>query len=154
MRHLGVAAILLKTTLMRRRLPFLALLLLGTAGLSACSTSTNPTLITPATATDVFASRIQQHGSAWRSESIPTAGSVTIQLSSVSQADAVVALSLGTINGSSCVPTQSVQTAANSAANSPQITANLAIGTYCVQVSDIGNLTTIVDFTVLVIRPY
>jgi len=152
MRHLGVAAILLKTTLMRRRLPVLALVLLGAASLSACSTTTDP--LTPATVTVVFASRIQQHGSAWRSFSVPTAGSVTVQLTSVSQADAIVGLGIGTVNGNNCVPTQSLQTAASSAANSPQITANLAVGTYCVQLSDVGNLTTIVDFTVLIVTPY
>lgn len=137
---------------MRRRLPVLALLLLGTAGLGACSTTTSP--LTPATVTLVFASRIQQNGSAWRSFAVPTAGSVTVQLTSVSQADAVVGLGIGTINGNSCVPTQSLQTAANSAANSPQITTSLAVGTYCVQLSDVGNLTTIVDFTVLIVTPY
>lgn len=138
---------------MRRRLPSLALLLLWTAGLSACGTSTSPTTITTVTTTLVFASRIQEHGSAWTSVTIPTAGSVTVQLTSVSQADAVVGLGLGTINGSSCVLSQSLQTPANSAANSPQITTTLSVGTYCVQLSDVGNLNTIVDFTILIVRP-
>ncbi len=138
---------------MRRRLPALLLALLGSTGLSACGTSTSPTVVSP-TITLSFASRIQEHGSAWRSFAVPTAGSVKVQLTSVSQANAVVGLGIGTVNGANCALSQSLQTAANSAADSPQITTTLGVGTYCVQVSDIGNLTTIVDFTVLITTPY
>jgi hypothetical protein len=152
MRHLGVAAILLKTSLMRRRLPSLALVLLWAAGLSACGTSTSPTITSP-TITLAFASRIQEHGSAWRSFTVPTAGSVTVQLTSVSQANAVVGLGIGTVNGANCVLSQSLQTAANATSNSPQITTTLSAGTYCVQFSDVGNLTTIVDFVILIVTP-
>ncbi len=137
---------------MSTRLLSAALLILVASGASACgSTVTSPTAAT--TTAFAFSSRIQENGSAWRSFTVATAGSVTLQLTSVTQGDAVLELGLGTVNGTNCVISQSIQTAPNATASSPQITANLGVGTYCVRVKDVGILTTIVDFNVVVIIP-
>ncbi len=137
---------------MCKRPIFALLLILSASGAMACgSSSTDPTA--SITTTTVFGSRIQEHGSAWRSFPVTKAGSVKIQLATVSQADAVVRLGLGTVSGTECVVSQSIDTAANNTADSPQITADLGLGTYCTKLSDIGNLTTIVDFQIYIITP-
>jgi len=137
---------------MSTRLFSAALLILAALGASACgSTATSPMVET--TTAFAFSSRIQEKGSAWRSFAVATAGTVTLQLTSVTQGDAVLELGLGTVSGTNCVISQSIQTAPNATASSPQITANVGVGTYCVRVKDIGVLTTIVDFNVVVILP-
>jgi hypothetical protein len=138
---------------MYRRLLFAGLLILSASSAIACgSSSTSPSA--DATMTISYVSRIQEHGSAWRSFTVGTAGAVTVQLTAVSQSGAVMGLGLGTVSGTTCVLSQSVQTAASSTASSPQISATLPVGTYCVKLSDIGNLTTIVDFSIAINIPY
>jgi hypothetical protein len=118
----------------------------------ACgSSSTEPEV--PTTQGVSFASRLQERGFAWKSVTVPVGGTVTLQLVTVSQADVVMRLGIGTISGSKCVLLQSVDTPANNTTNSPQLTTTLPQGTYCAQLSDIGNLTTIVDFLVVIITP-
>lgn len=104
--------------------------------------------------TTVFNSRIQEKGSAWRSIDVNKAGDVQVQLLSITQTDVVVNLAIGTIDGTQCVASQAIDTAANATASSPQITTSLAVGTYCVKVADIGNLTQTVDFSVYITQPY
>ena len=138
---------------MHRRRLFAGLLLLFVSGAAACgSSTTSPT--TGATTITTYASRIQEKGSAWRSFTVTTAGTVDLQLTAVSQVNAVMGLGLGTVSGTTCAISQSVQTAANSTASAPQISTTLAAGTYCVKVYDIGNLTSITDFVITITMPY
>jgi len=125
--------------------------MLSASALSACSS--NPTSPTATTSLN-FVSRLQEKGSAWRSFKLYTAGLVAVQFTSITQSDAVMGLGLGTFDGTNCVITNNVQTAASAAVAAPQITATLPVGNYCVKISDIGNLKTIVDFSVLVTMPY
>jgi hypothetical protein len=137
---------------MFKRSIFAALILLSVSGAVACgSSSTTPTAVL--TSQLAYVSRIQEKGSAWRSFQVLYAGSVTVQLTSVSQTDAVMGLGLGTVVGTNCSLTQQTQTAASAATSTPQITATLPVGSYCVKVSDIGNLTSYIDFTILVTYP-
>lgn len=125
--------------------------MLFVSGASACgSSTTSPDLIRITN----FVSRLQEGGSAWRSIPVITAGDVKVQFSAITQTDAVMGLGLGTVSGTNCVLNKSLETAANANADSPQITSSLAVGTYCVKLYDIGNLTTIVDFTIVVTTPY
>ena len=143
--------VLLKSHMFKRSI-LAALILLSVSGAVACgSSSTTPTATL--TTSLSYVSRIQEKGSAWRSFQVPYAGSVTVQLTSVSQTDAVMGLGLGTLSGTNCVVTQQTQTAASAAASTPQITATLPVGSFCVKVSDIGNLTSFVDFTILITYP-
>jgi len=105
------------------------------------------------TTVEQFSSRIQEKGAAWRSITVPTAGSVTLQLVSVTQTDAVVNIGIGTISGSQCVIAASVDTAANATAVAAQVTRTVPVGTYCVRIADIGNLTQLVDFTIRIEKP-
>ena len=126
------------------------LLLATLVGASACGSTTTPTVTTTV---EQFASRIQENGSAWRSINVPTAGDVTIQLVSLTQANAVGNIGIGTISGTQCVIAASVDTAANADAIAPQLTRTVPIGTYCVRIADIGNLTQLVDFTIRIEKP-
>jgi hypothetical protein len=125
------------------------LLLAALVGASACSSSTTPAVTT----TEQFASRLQEKGSAWRSVDVPTAGDLTVQLVSVTQANAVMNIGIGTIAGTQCVLASSIDTAAYADAVAPQLTRNVAVGTYCVRIADIGNLTQIIDFTISIGKP-
>ena len=128
-------------------------LLLGTlVAASACGSST-PTSPTVTTTVEQFSSRIQEKGSAWRSVNVTTAGNVMLQLVSLSQVDAVVNIGIGTISGSQCVIAASVDTAANATAVAAQVTRTVPVGTYCVRIADIGNLTQLVDFTIRIEKP-
>ena len=125
--------------------------MLFVSGASACgSTTTVPSTVRITN----FVSRLQEGGSAWRSIPVVTAGDVLVQFTAITQTDAVMGLGLGTVNGTECVLNKSIQTAANATTDAPQITSTLPVGTYCVKLFDIGNLTTIVDFTVVVTSPY
>lgn len=126
------------------------LLLATLVAAPACSSSTTPDVTTTV---EQFASRIQEKGSAWRSINVPTAGDVTLQLVSVTQANVVMNIGIGTIAGTQCVLAANVDTAANADAIAPQLTRTLAVGTYCVKIADIGNLTQIVDFTIRIEKP-
>lgn len=122
--------------------------LVATAGCGSSTTSPTAT-----TSVESFASRLQEKGSAWRSVTVATAGDVTMQLVSVTQADVVMNLGIGTISGTQCVIAASVDTAANASAIAPQLTRTVPVGTYCVRLADIGNLTQIVDFTIRIEKP-
>jgi len=127
-------------------------LLLATLAATAGCGSTTTAPIT--TTVETFASRVQEKGSAWRSVTVATAGDVTVQLVSVTQADAVMRIGFGTISGTQCVPAASIDTAANASSIAPQLTRTAAVGTYCVSIADIGNLTQLVDFSIRIERPF
>jgi hypothetical protein len=136
---------------MYKRLFFAGLLTLSVSGLIACSA--NP--VTPVFTTSIsYVGRMQEHGSVWRSFTVPSNGTVSVQLTSISQSDAVMGLALGTMSGTNCVVSQTVQTAATTTPDSAQITTTLTAGQYCAKLYDIGNLTTMIDFSILITTPY
>ena len=83
------------------------LLLATLVGASGCGSTNTPTVTTTAAH---FARRSPEQGSAWRSVNVPTAGDVTVQLVSVTQAGAVMNIGIGTISGTPCVLDASVDT--------------------------------------------
>jgi hypothetical protein len=127
----------------------LAALALGPlAGCGDDATDPDPTLSV------IFSSRIQPQGSAWRTFEVTKAGTVTLQLSALSEAEKVVRIGLGTVSDTQCALSSSVDTASNSTAQSPQITTSLPVGTFCVSITDIGNLSGITDFTLLISKQF
>jgi hypothetical protein len=127
---------------------FAALALGPLVGCGDDATSPDPTL------SEIFSSRIQPQGSAWRTFQVTKAGTVTLQLSALSEAEKTVRIGFGTVDGTQCALSSSVDTVPNSTAQSPQITTSLSTGTYCVSIADIGNITRIVDFTLLISRQF
>lgn len=127
------------------------LLLASLAVASGCGKTVTEPIAT--TTVEQFSSRLQEKGSAWRSITVTTAGNVMLQLVAVTQANAVMNIGIGTISGTQCVLAASVDTVANAAAVTPQLTRTVSTGTYCVRIADIGNLTQLVEFTVRIEKP-
>lgn len=117
------------------------------ASSAACgSTTTSPSL----TYSYAFASRLLEKGSAWRSIPVVEKGTMKVQLITADQS-VVYRLGVGTVNGTSCTLSQTVDTAPNSTDGSPQITLTVAANdNKCVLIQDIGNLTTPGAFTITI----
>ena len=137
---------------MRMYRRFSALLTLCVFGAAACGSDVTSPDVATTTAVG-FASRLQEGGSAWRTFTVAASGTVKVQLVTVSQPDVVMRIGIGTVSGTECTVTQKTETAASATSDTPQITATLNAGTYCVKISDIGNLTTIVDFVIVIVSP-
>jgi hypothetical protein len=126
-------------------------LLMAVAGCDDASTATAPTATSPVTET--FSGQFIPGGTAARSFTAASAGTVSVTLTQIGPpSDIVVGLGVGIpqSNGSGCYLTQTVQTGASS---SPQITAQVEAGAYCVRLHDIGTLAAQVAFTVTIVRP-
>ena len=113
-----------------------------------------PTTPTPPTSptTSTFASRLTVGGSASRSFTATTTGTVTITLGNAAGLSTVVGLGIGVPNGgvSRCTLSTAVHTTAGTTA---QIAATVDPGAYCVVIYDIGTLTAEIDFTVTIVYP-
>lgn len=118
------------------------------ATMTACgSTSTTPSV----NYSYSFSSRLLQGGTAFRSITVVQAGTMQVQYLTGDQPDKVLRLGVGTLNGTSCDVSQWVDTAANSASSSPQITVAVPVGTSCISLKDLGNLTQPSAFTISIL---
>jgi hypothetical protein len=135
------------------------LLRFGAFGLAAllaascddASTATSPTTTSPVTET--FAGQISPGGSAARSITSASSGTISLTLTQIGPpADLAVGLGVGIpqSDGAGCYLTQSIVTGASS---TPQITAAVEAGAYCVRLFDTGALTSPVAFSVAIVRP-
>ena len=137
-----------------RYLLFVALLVvagLSTAGCNDASTATSPTVTSPVT--ELFSGQFMPGGSAARSFTAASAGTVSITLSQLGpQSGLGVGLGIGIpqSNGSGCLITQVLEAGAST---SPNLTVLVDEGTYCVRLHDLGTLTSQVAFTVTIVRP-
>jgi hypothetical protein len=124
---------------------------------SACGNNTTTTTPTPTPTptgptTAIFASRLTPNGAVSRSFGATTNGTVTVMLTNAAGPSNHVGLGIG-------VPTTGVARCALSTAidavpaSTPQITANVDAGQYCVTVYDLGTLTTTIDFSVTLNYP-
>jgi hypothetical protein len=84
---------------------------------------------------------------------VSQAGTVSITLASLSPtATVAVGLGLGAPNGTtSCTLTSSNPTAM--AGSTPQITVTENPGSYCVEIYDVGNLTSTSTFSITIVHP-
>lgn len=90
-------------------------------------------------------------GSAWKSFTQSTTSLVTARLAIVSpNGDAVMRLGFGTVEGTTCTPTMTVDTASDD--ENPQLSTLMTPGRYCVMLFDIGNLTAVNDFVIFVVQ--
>ena len=137
---------------MRPRILLLTALLLAAIGCNDASTATSPTTTT-SPVTETYSSQFFPGGSAARSFTAASRGTVSITLTSIGPpADLVVGLAVGIpqSSGSGCYITQSVNTGA---ASSPQLTVPVDAGSYCVRVYDLGTMKSVTAFTVTIVRP-
>ena len=129
----------------------LASLALTAAGCDGADTATSPTTTSPVTET--FSGQFIKGGSAARSFTAASAGTVSITLTQIGPpADLVVGLGVGIpqASGNGCLLAQSVEAGAST---SPQLTVPVEAGSYCVRLHDLGTLTAPVSFNVTIVRP-
>ena len=129
-----------------------AALLLAALGCDDASTTTSPTATT-SPVTETFSAQFFPGGSAARSFTAASAGTVSITLTQIGPpADLVVGLAVGIpqSNGSGCYMTQSVNAGA---ASSPQLTVPVDAGSYCVRLYDLGTMKAVAAFSVTIVRP-
>jgi hypothetical protein len=128
-----------------------AVLALSTIACDDASTATSPSTTSPVTET--FSGQIIKGGSAARSFTAASAGTVSITLASIGPpADIQVGLGIGIpqASGSGCYLTQTMMAGA---ATAPQISTPVDAGTYCIRLYDTGAVTSAVAFSVTIVRP-
>ncbi len=129
-----------------------ASVLLAAAPLAFAACSNNGST-TPSTITETFSGTVAVGGSDYHDFTVNSEGSVNVTLTAASPpANIVMGLAVGLPTGTSCAPIQgaSVLTAAGS---SVQLTGLATAATMCVVVSDVGNATGTVSYTVTVAHP-
>ena len=125
------------------------------AAAAACGNSTTTTT-TPTTptgpTTSIFASRLTPGGAVSRQFGASTNGTVTAMLTNAAGPNTVVGLGIGvpTTGLAKCALTTGIQTNAGA---TPQISASVDAGNYCVVVYDLGTLTSPIDFSVTLVYP-
>jgi hypothetical protein len=121
---------------------------------SACGdkTTTTPTTTTTSPTTSVFSSRLTPGGAVSRQFGASTAGTVTAMLTNAAGPNTVVGLGIGvpTTGLAKCALTTTIQT---NAGPTPQLSASVDAGNYCVVVFDLGTLTSAIDFSVTLVYP-
>ena len=125
------------------------------AALGAAACSSTPTVVTPTptVATVLFASQLMANGSTSRSFKVTKAGEAKVLFTALLPDSAsVVNVAIGTTDGTVCTPTTTV--AAKAGSTDSILTTTLAIGEYCISVTDPGGaLTKTNDFTITVVIP-
>ena len=139
------------TAIVTTRLRVLALA--GVLGAAACTSTPSVVTPTPTVAAVLFASQLMANGSTSRSFKVTRAGETKVVFTSLlPDVDSVVNVAIGTTDGTVCTPTTTVATKAGSADSI--LTTTLAIGEYCISVTDPGGaLTKTNDFTITVVIP-
>jgi hypothetical protein len=132
------------------RSTLIGVLIAAMAG-SGCSSPTTPSSSTSGT-TITFASRLLVGGSAWRSFVQTSVGIVTLHLTVLSpDTEVAVQVGIGTWDGTTCTPTNTA--VATSTDTDPELSVLLTPGRYCVLIADIGNLTVMNDFAIVLVQP-
>jgi hypothetical protein len=111
-----------------------------------------PTAPTPPTVTtEAFTGTVTRNGGVTHTFNTLTSGTVVATLSQFSAADGTkIGLALGTYNGSAC---QLVITKDDATLGTAVTGAVSALGSLCVRVYDVGNLTASADYEVQVSHP-
>ena len=135
----------------------LAVVALGSASCTGSSTpavaTTTTTTPTVTRTTDTFSGTVPVRGSAFNNFTIAATGLVEVTLTAAGPPSTItMGLGVGTQSGSSCAVLSggSVNTPAGSAV---QLSGTSSAGALCVKISDIGNQTSAVSYTVTVTHP-
>lgn len=132
-----------------------AVVVCGALAASGCGNDTTTPTTTSTTrsspATETFTTNIPPSGSAWRFVSAIQTGTVNATITSTDQPSTVVGFGIGMRgNTTGCLVTRDLTAAAGS---SPQVTATVDAGDYCIKVFDVGNIRTPLSFTVTITYP-
>jgi hypothetical protein len=134
----------------------LALTCLGVACSSTPAAPAAPSTTSTPAAPPFFTGTLPPMGSSFYSFSLTQAGTVSLTLASLTFGPqhpvpaTVVGLGFGTPVGTDCGLTTSLKTAAGLVA---QINTAASIGTFCVDIFDVGNLNSPVDFAIRIVHP-
>jgi hypothetical protein len=129
-------------------------MLASCVALAGCDEQTpNTPTETPTTTTITFASNLAQGGASTRSFAVTRAGTVSATLTHVANGITVkvglgVGIPLG--DGSGCVLSRSVETVGG---NTAQLELSVDTGSYCLQIYDLGTLTSVVPFSITLVYP-
>jgi hypothetical protein len=127
---------------------------LAVSFVAACTSSSATSTVAPTTAattTDTFSGSFAQLGSASFPFTVAATGPVQISLTSVAPlATMALGVQVGTWDGTTCTP--GIANNAEATTATTALSGTASAGTYCVQVSDSGNVpaATTVTFTVTV----
>ena len=131
----------------------LAPVLVAVLALSACGEDeiTTPTTPTPTMVTETFSGTVTQRGAQAHAFSTQGSGTITATLKFLVPDPAVpMGFALGTWNGSTCT----LVITKTDAVESTIITgASSALGSLCVYIHDVGNLTAPAEYEIEVIHP-
>jgi hypothetical protein len=125
-------------------------------GVACSNDATSPSTSVPSSTTEVFASIVDRGGSTFYSFTVNNLGVARITLASVSQGvigtalPVALRLGFGVPRGTGCALTSAVTV---SSALTAQFVEAVTPDIYCVQLSDVGNLTGQVNFTIRIIHP-
>jgi hypothetical protein len=128
------------------------LLAVAVAGCNNSTTTVSPTVTTSASpATITFTSQLAVRGSATRSFTMSTAGTVKVTLATLGNGSLSAGLGVGVpVTGTPCSLAQSLVTGPG---DSPQVVTTADAGTYCVQLYDAGSLTEDTAFSITIEHP-
>ena len=136
-------------------LTFLVLTCLG-VGCSNTSPAAPSTTSTATSGPSYFTGTLAPKSSSFFAFTLTQAGTVSLTLASLTfgprnpTLTTIVGLGFGTPAGTDCSLTTSLKTGAGLVA---QINSASGTGTFCVDIFDVGNLTTPVDFVVRIVHP-
>jgi len=138
----------------RKRLPMLSAIFVSAAAVVACHSATTApttTAAAPSTLTDTFSGTIAQTANMSFPFTVVTTGNVQVTLTDVEPLTTMaLGVAVGSWDGTTCTP--GLATTDHAKSGVPALTGTAAAGSYCVQVSDAGNIppTWTVSFTVQV----
>ena len=123
-------------------------LCLGTA---ACGGSSAPTSPTPVITTDTFTGSLAPTTSTYFPFNVAQMGVVTVTLVSAGPPSTIsIGVGIGTFSGTTC---SLVSGATVAASTTPALSGSVAVGSYCLLVADVGNLSASIDFNATVAHP-
>ncbi len=134
---------------MTARLLLLLTCLMPALSAAGCGDDATPTAPTTRSSpvTETFSSNLTVQGSAVRMITAIQSGTFTATLTAADQPGVLVGLAIGLRNGNGtqCLVTREIVAAAGS---SPQLTAQVDAGDYCVRLFDVGQLQSSMNFAV------
>ena len=136
---------------MKRLYALLLALALATAACKKDDAPTTPSA--PTTKTDTFTGTVQVKSSVNHTFTVENSGQVSVTLTAASPPSTIVmGISVGTPANGACGPIQGASTTTAAGATA-QLTGVVSPGMLCVAISDVGNQTAAVTYTVTVTHP-
>ena len=127
-------------------------LALAASGCAKNSDSTSTTTPTTPRTTDTLSGTVQAKGSDFKNFTVTTTGQVDVSLTTAGPPSTIaMSVGIGTISSGACVLIAGSSTVMAAGGSLP--TGIMSPGTYCVQVSDAGNQTAAITYTVTVTHP-